>query len=164
MQELIRQYGRLMVYLSGAAALLTLLFMTLYGSGVYRKLAEQLKNTDSSYTSHGQKAAKQIFQQESLKVQPKMNLSSGQTYRVKELVKAKKTGLHDPVGGKAIQVLQIYDAPENRYETTDVSEYSLIQNGQKVIFLRRGLYKLFVSLRDQNHHSAMQYIFISIET
>ena len=163
MQEIIRQYGRMIIVLTGVVALLALLFTGLYQGGVYGELSRQLTKEEPEPAHRGRQAAEQVFGQESLKVRPRMNLVTGEKYRTNELVSPRRSNEPEPVGGKIIQVLQIYDVQKNSYGLVDVSDDTVINHGQKVMFSRRGLYKLLVSLRDQKHHAAMQYVFVSIE-
>ena len=108
-------------------------------------------------------AAREEFVKETVKVCPKTNLAAGRKYSVCDIVTPVEGESRRLTGGKVLSVHRLYDGKSGEEEDENISEETIVKDGAKVLFPDRGLYRLCLSVRDDEARDALQYAFVFVE-
>ncbi|MBR1628199.1 MAG: hypothetical protein IJ679_02890 [Lachnospiraceae bacterium] len=161
MQDIIHQYGKSILLLALTAGILSILFGG--QTTLYERIAEHLAFSAPIVSNAAAAASETLFLEAPLKVCPKTTLQKNTTYHIQQLVTESQGSSEQIKGGKALQVMRLYDAPSGKQELLDMTDECILSTGNTIRFPSRGLYYLTVSLRDSTARDALQYLYISIE-
>lgn len=163
MEEIIRQYGRMICVLAAVAALLSMLFAGGSKGGLMRRLAGGLVQEAPAVANAAEGASRDEFIKEAVRVCARGDLSAGEPYRVSELLVSVQDTSEALDGGKILSVHRLYDGKRGIEDPENISDEVIVSGGRKVVFPGRGLYRLCLSVRDRKTEDSLQYVFVPIE-
>lgn len=163
MKEMIHQYGRMLCMLAATGLLLSMLFYGNRDGALVQQIADGLVSDVPMVANAAENAAREEFVKETVKVCPKTNLAAGKKYSVCDIVTPVEGESRRLTGGKVLSVHRLYDGKSGEEEDENISEETIVKDGAKVLFPDRGLYRLCLSVRDDEARDALQYAFVFVE-